>query len=117
MDAGATIRAITPIAAASPAAQPGAARATPLPLASHPDPAAVAAAARKFEAVFIGQMLGPIFATLDTAHGPFGGGAGEEAWKPMLVDAVADKIAAAGGFGLAAAVEREMLRMQEARQP
>lgn len=116
MDAGAALRAPSPSPAATPstATKPAARPALP---GSRTDPAAVAAAARKFEAMFIGQMLEPMFSTVDTAHGLFGGGAGEEAWKPMLVDAVAKQIEAAGGFGLAAAVEREMLRMQEVKQP
>lgn len=108
------------LAAPLPTAPAFALAAPPAPKPTVPtsgrDPAAMAAAARAFEAVFIGQMLAPMFDTVNTARGPFGGGAGEEAWKPLLVDAVAKQIAAAGGFGFAAAVQREMLRMQEARQ-
>ncbi len=73
-------------------------------------------AAQDFEAMAIGQMLQPMFATVDTANGPFGGGAGEEAWKPMMVDNIGKSLAAHGGIGLARPVFAEMLRMQEARQ-
>ena len=54
-----------------------------------------------------------MFDTVDSAHGAFGGGDGEAAWKPMLVDAVAKQIAAHGGLGLAAPVLRQMMLMQE----
>ncbi len=73
-------------------------------------------AAQDFEAMAIGQMLQPMFATVDTANGPFGGGAGEEAWKPMMVDTIGKNLAAHGGIGLARPVFAEMLRLQEARQ-
>lgn len=72
--------------------------------------------AREFEAMAIGQLLQPMFATVDSAHSLFGGGAGEETWKPMLVNEIAKKIAANGGFGLARPVLAEMLRLQEARK-
>lgn len=72
-------------------------------------------AAQDFEAMALGQLLQPMFDTVDTAHGPFGGGSGEEAWKPMLVDAIAKQLAGRGGIGLAVPVFHEMLRAQEAR--
>ena len=77
--------------------------------------AKIAKAAQDFEAMALGQLLEPMFATLDTAHGPFGGGAGEEAYKPMLVSEMAKNIAAHGGLGLAAPIFAEMLRTQEAQ--
>ena len=46
---------------------------------------------------------------------PFGGGAGEEAWKPMLVQEFAKQIANHGGLGLAKPVYDAMMRMQEAK--
>ncbi len=73
-------------------------------------------AAQAFEAQALGQLLAPIFASVDTSRGPFGGGAGESQWQPMLVDAMAKGIAASGGLGLAQPVLREMLRMQAARE-
>jgi Rod binding domain-containing protein len=62
----------------------------------------------------IGQLLQPMFDTVDTSKGSFGGGPGEEAWKPMLVQEFAKQIAAHGGLGLAKPVYDAMLRMQEA---
>jgi peptidoglycan hydrolase FlgJ len=70
-------------------------------------------AAQDFEAMAIGQLLQPMFETIDTAHSFFGGGAGEEAWRPMLVDAIGKQMAANGGIGLAVPVFNAMLRAQE----
>jgi len=69
--------------------------------------------AQDFEAMAIGQLLQPMFETVDSAHSLFGGGSAEETWKPMLVNEIAKKIAASGGLGLARPVLAEMLRMQE----
>ena len=73
--------------------------------------------AREFEAMTIGQMLAPMFDTVKSSKSLFGGGAGEDAWKPMLVTEIAKKVAAGGGLGLARPILAEMLRMQEARTP
>ena len=66
-----------------------------------------------FEALVLGEMLQPMFKTVDTSKGLFGGGAGESTWKPMMVDEMAKAIAKGGGIGIAAAVMKEMLRAQE----
>ena len=76
-------------------------------------PPAMAKAAQAFEANTLAELLKPMFDTVDTAHGAFGGGDGEAAWRPMLVDAMAKSIAAHGGLGLAAPVLRQMMQMQE----
>ena len=73
----------------------------------------LAKTARHFEALTIGQLLAPMFNTVDTADGLFGGGPAEAAWKPMLVDAIAKKVADRGGLGLAGPVFRELLHAQE----
>jgi peptidoglycan hydrolase FlgJ len=79
------------------------------------DPDKVAKSANDFEAMAIGQLLQPMFDTVDTAHDLFGGGPGEEAWKPMLVQEFAKQIANHGGLGLAKPVYDAMLRMQEVK--
>jgi Rod binding domain-containing protein len=61
----------------------------------------------------IGQLLQPMFETVDTAHAAFGGGEGEQVWRPMLVDAIGKQMAANGGIGLAVPVFNAMLRAQE----
>jgi len=72
-------------------------------------------AAQEFEAMALGQMLAPMFNTVETPKNGFGGGAGEEAWKPMLVTELGKQLAKAGGVGLARPVMEQMLRSQEAR--
>lgn len=71
-------------------------------------------AAQDFEALVLGQLIGPIFATVESSKGPFGGGAAEEAWRPMLAQEIGRHIARGGGLGLAVPVFRQMLHAQEA---
>jgi Rod binding domain-containing protein len=116
---------MTDALAPTPPADPAAARNALVdakPVATKPgDPNAGAAqkdpkiweAAKKFEAMAIGQLLGPMFDTVDVAHSAFGGGEAEAAWRPMLVDAIGKQIEAHGGFGLAQPVYAAMLRAQE----
>jgi len=67
--------------------------------------------AEEFESMFIAQMLAPMFESLDT-DGLTGGGAGERAFRPMLVNEYAKEMAAQGGIGIADQVYTEILRMQ-----
>ncbi len=69
---------------------------------------------RDLEAVFLGQMLQPMFANIDAAE-PFGGSPSEKMWRSMQVDEYGKAIARAGGIGLADAVFKEILRAQENR--
>jgi Rod binding domain-containing protein len=71
-------------------------------------------AAEAFEAQALGALLQPMFEGLET-RSPFGGGAAEQQWRPMLVEAIARGLARTGGVGLADAVLGEMLRLQGAR--
>lgn len=70
-------------------------------------------AARDFEAMAIGQLLQPMFETVDAAHSALGGGEAEATWRPMLVDAIGKQMAARGGIGLAVPVFNALLRAQE----
>ncbi|MGH7041411.1 MAG: rod-binding protein [Acetobacteraceae bacterium] len=74
-------------------------------------------AAKTFEGMTLGALLAPIFKTVHSANGPFGGGNAEATWRPMLVSAIGKEIAAGGGLGLAVPVFRAMLAAQEARHP
>ena len=73
-------------------------------------------AAQDFEAMTLNQFLSPMFDTIDSSGGPFGGGEGESAWKPMMIDSIAKQMSKAGGLGLAQPVFRQMIQMQEAAQ-
>lgn len=67
--------------------------------------------AQKFEGAFLSIMLQQMFEGSETAP-PFGGGSGEQMFKSFMAQAMADKMVKSGGVGLAASVQREMLKMQ-----
>lgn len=70
-------------------------------------------AAKEFEAVFLNEVFGAMFEGIKT-DGPFGGGAGEQIFRSLMVDQYARTISAQGGIGLADAVKRQLMTMQEA---
>lgn len=69
-------------------------------------------AAKEFEAVYISQMLGHMFDSIETDK-MFGGGQAEEVYKGMMVQEYGKLISEAGGLGLADTVKAEMIKMQE----
>jgi peptidoglycan hydrolase FlgJ len=79
------------------------------------DPVAAKKAAQQFEGTFITQFMGEMFSGLST-DGPFGGGQGEEMFRSLMMDEYGKQLAAQGGFGLADAVTRELLKTQETAQ-
>ena len=68
-------------------------------------------AAEEFESVFLAQVLGQLSTGLG-APGISGGG-GDDPFASMLRDEYAKVVSRSGGVGVADAVLREMLRMQE----
>ncbi|MGF1591681.1 MAG: rod-binding protein [Kiloniellaceae bacterium] len=68
--------------------------------------------AEEFEAMFLAEMLAPVFESVDS-DGLFGGGQGEDIYRSMMVQEYGKAIARAGGVGIAETVQREILRMQE----
>lgn len=73
--------------------------------------AKIATTAKQFEATFLSSMLGSMFQGLST-DGMFGGGAGEQAFRSFLTDAMSKQMVSHGGVGLAPAIQKEMLRLQ-----
>ena len=71
--------------------------------------------AQEFEALFLAEMLAPVFESADT-DGLFGGGESEKIFRSMMVQEYGKAIAQSGGVGIADAVQREILRMQENQQ-
>ena len=67
--------------------------------------------AQKFEASFLTTMFETMFNSVPT-DSVFGGGPGEDMWKGFLAEAMANQTAKKGGIGVAASVEREMLKLQ-----
>ena len=91
--------------------------AVPAPIAAHNVPQAGhllskqrgdAAAAHKFEAMAIAQLLKPMFATLGKADPPFGGGGATKEFRPFLIEAIAKSMEARGGLGLAPMIEQAL---------
>jgi len=70
-------------------------------------------ASADFEAMFITQMLKPLFDTLEV-NPVFGGGKGEEIFQGFLVEEYGKSLSKAGGIGIADHVKQEMIKIQEA---
>ena len=68
--------------------------------------------ARDFESFFISRSLDSMFSGLKT-DGPFGGGQGESMFRGILNEEYGKIMGGAGGIGIADAVYREMIRLQE----
>ena len=69
--------------------------------------------AQKFETSFLSSMIGQMFEHDDEGvDKAFSGGDGAQMFKSFLAEAMAKKMVAKGGVGLAASVQREMLKMQ-----
>jgi Rod binding domain-containing protein len=67
--------------------------------------------AGEFEHMFLAQMLQPMFSGISTSA-PFGGGQGEEMFKPMLIDEYAKAMSSRGGVGVKQVVLKEILKLQ-----
>jgi peptidoglycan hydrolase FlgJ len=78
------------------------------------DPAVAKKAATEFEGTFISEFLGQMFEGIPT-DGEFGGGEGEDMFRSLLTDQYGKQINASGGFGLSAAIQRQLLQTQEVR--
>jgi peptidoglycan hydrolase FlgJ len=87
------------------------------PPAPQPKPTPeVMKAAREFETMMLGQMMQPMFEGLKT-NGEFGGGSGEEMFRPMLIEQYAKAMGNSGGIGLADSIAREIMRLQTNMEP
>jgi len=94
-------------AAAAASLSPETPRATP------PQPAdAARSAAQEFEALFLAQVLDQMFAGVPT-DGRFGGGSAEGVYRDLLNQEYAKVLSRSGGLGVADAVYREILKLQE----
>ena len=70
--------------------------------------------AREFEAVFLSEMLKPMFTDSTMVDAPLSGGKGEEIFRGMMVQEYGKILAQTGGIGLADHVREQMISMQEA---
>ncbi|HEX6979211.1 MAG TPA: rod-binding protein [Alphaproteobacteria bacterium] len=101
---------MTPLDTLPVALNPAELRSVPRPGGRTPEDARKAA--MEFEQMFLAQLLNPIFDAIP-ADGPFGGGSGEKMFRSFQVDAYAKAIVQRGGIGIADAVTREILMLQE----
>ena len=68
--------------------------------------------AQDFEAMFVAEMMKPMFEGIETG-GMFGGGKTEEVFRGLLLQEYGKMIAETGQLGIADAVKTEMIKMQE----
>jgi len=69
------------------------------------------AATQDFEAMFVAQMLQPMFADIKV-NDMFGGGKGEEIFRGFMIQEYGKIIAETGQLGIADAVKRQLLETQ-----
>ena len=89
--------------------------AAPNPAAGAQDPSAARKTAEDFEAFFLAQAMDSMFSGIDSDK-LFGAGNGENVYRSLLIQEYAKVAAKSGGVGIADAVQREILRMQEAQK-
>ena len=92
----------------NPASRP----ALQLSSAERPEVTPIRKAAEEYESLFLAEMLAPIFETVET-DGPFGGGSAERIYRSLMVQEYGKALTQTGGVGIADAVERELLKLQE----
>jgi peptidoglycan hydrolase FlgJ len=68
--------------------------------------------AEDFEALFLSQMVQHMFAGVRT-DAPFGGGHAETIYRALLANEYGKLVSQTGGVGIADAVQREILKLQE----
>jgi peptidoglycan hydrolase FlgJ len=70
--------------------------------------------AEELEGVFLSMLTKEMFAGIKTDDENFGGGFGEETWRSMQSEQLANSMAQNGGIGLADQLMGEMIALQEA---
>jgi len=70
--------------------------------------------AEELEGVFLNMLTKEMFATVKGDENFGGGGFGEETWRSMQAEQLANSIAQSGGVGIADDLMSQMIAMQEA---
>lgn len=73
----------------------------------------IGAAAQDFEAMYLTEMLRPMFDDVNKPDPMFGGGKGEEVFNGMMLDQYGKIMAKSGGVGIAKFVKDEMIKIQQ----
>ena len=71
----------------------------------------IEAAAKDFEAMFVTEMMKPMFEQIKP-NKMFGGGKGEEIFSGMMLQEYGKMMAETGQLGIADSVKQELIRMQ-----
>lgn len=71
--------------------------------------------AQEFEGVFAGQIAKIMLETTEV-RGEFTGGAGESMFRGIMAEQIGNQIAKGRGLGIAAAVEAQIVRLQEGQE-
>lgn len=74
----------------------------------------IKAAGDEFEAVYLSQMMDLMFSKIETDP-MFGGGKGEEVFRSMMMVEYGRNMVKAGGVGLSASIQQQLLKYQEAQ--
>ena len=69
--------------------------------------------AEELEGVFLNTLTKELFSSIKTDQDSFGGGFGEETWRSMQSEQMANSIAQSGGLGIADQMLPDLLTMQE----
>jgi flagellar protein FlgJ len=101
--------ALSPVMVSPSLLQGQGAQATAAQLAKRGD---IAKTAKDFESSFLSVMVGEMFEGVNTTESPFSGGQGEQMFKSFMSDAIAKQVSRSGGIGIAATVQKEMLKLQ-----
>lgn len=70
--------------------------------------------AEEFEGVFLNTLTKELFSSIKTDKAAMGGGFGEETWRSMQAEILADTMARNGGLGIAEQMLPDLLALQEA---
>jgi len=70
--------------------------------------------AEEFEGVFLNTLTKQLFSSIKTDKSVMGGGFGEDTWRSMQAEQIADTMAQNGGLGIAEQLLPDLLAMQEA---
>lgn len=71
--------------------------------------------AKEFEAVFIGEMMKPMFEGIETENSMFGGGKGEEIFRNMMITEYGKMIAERDVTGIQTQVKNKLIELQAER--
>ena len=70
--------------------------------------------AEEFEGVFLNTLTKQLFSNVNTDESAMGGGFGEETWRSMQAEQLANTMAQNGGLGIADQLLPDLIAMQEA---